>query len=65
MTKIRCGSVLCMHNYGEFCDAEEINISDITCITVNEGRQHFHRCKKYKVDEETQELCDRIMREIT
>ena len=54
MTKIRCGSPFCIHNYeGEFCNAKEINLSDVL-TTVNGERLHYHCCNSYKEGEDAE-----------
>lgn len=58
MTKIRCGSPMCIHNYNTedgFCDAEEINLTDI--MTTEDGKQqHYHSCKSYEEGEDAKRL---------
>lgn len=59
MTKIRCGSPLCVHNYKTedgFCDAEEINLSDIMTTNRNDEKEHYHYCKAYEEGEEAKRI---------
>ena len=51
MTKIRCGSVGCKYNGDEFCEKEEINVTDI----IKSGK-HLHRCEDYEDSQEFLEM---------
>lgn len=59
MTKIRCGSPLCVHNYKTedgFCDAELVEISDVMTTNKYGEREHYHRCYMYEEGEEAKKI---------
>lgn len=56
--KIRCGSIDCKWcDDDNFCTYEgTILLNDCYVSTVNEGRQHFHYCKRYEKDDHFEQL---------
>lgn len=56
--RIKCASVDCKYssptNYCKYPGV--LKISDCYINTVNEGYQHFHRCKMYEQDESIEEM---------
>lgn len=59
MTKIRCGSSLCIHNYKTddgFCDAEQIDITDVMTTNKFGQKEHYHSCKAYEEDEDAKRI---------
>lgn len=59
---IVCGAVDCKHN-GEMneCELKKITLNDCYYHTVNEGIQHFWRCKQYEKSEETKRIEELFM----
>ena len=58
MTRIRCGSIGCKYNGDEFCEKEEINLTDI-----HKNNEHFHRCEDYEDSQEYLEV-QKILKKI-
>lgn len=49
---IVCASLECEHNNGNCrCKLKKVTLSDHHIHTVNEGLQHFWRCKQYEENE--------------
>ena len=54
MSQITCASVDCRHNGNKCkCLLNKVTLSEAYYHTVNEGLQHFWRCKQYEKSEET------------
>ena len=57
MPKVICASLDCKYNgKGYQCTAKKINLSDNYIMTVNEGRQHFNKCRNYEMSEESKRI---------
>lgn len=58
MPKIKCASIDCEYNgRNNACNYKgQILLFDCYYLTVNEGRQHFWRCKRYKESEQSQSI---------
>lgn len=57
MAVIKCGSVDCKHNDdSNICQRSNIALSDCYYHTVNEGFQHFWKCKQYEESEELKSI---------
>ena len=49
MAIIKCGAVCCKHNSSRnICTNDYISLSECYYHTVNEGFQHFWRCREYE-----------------
>lgn len=58
MPKIKCASCECKWNNDNYMCSYKgtILMNDCDIMTVNDGRQHFHKCKMYEKNEEYKEL---------
>lgn len=56
--RIKCASVECKYNSDKnMCQYKgTLLLSDTFIHTVNEGFQHYHRCKMYEMSEEAARL---------
>lgn len=60
MPRIKCASVECKYN-NDSCHCTykgELILCDCYVVTLNEGRQHYHRCKMYEMSERAKQLTD-------
>lgn len=62
MPKIKCASIECKHNNDSgYCRYQGVVLlSDCYYHTVNDGQQHFHRCKCYEMSEESKKLYESL-----
>ena len=57
MSKITCAAIDCEHiDDMNCCRLKKISLSDHYMHTVNEGLQHFWRCKQYEQSAESKRL---------
>lgn len=57
MTVIKCGSVDCKHNDdSNICQKSNIALSDCYYHTVNDGLQHFWRCRQYEKSDRAKQI---------
>lgn len=63
MPKVICASLECKYNgKGYQCTAKKITMSEHYMLTVNEGRQHFWRCKQYEKSEDMERFEEQFKR---
>ena len=57
MTKVYCADVSCKYvNDKGVCTQKKIGLGWSSVVTVNDGRQEFHRCKMYEESESAREI---------
>lgn len=57
MAVVKCGSVDCKYNSDNgICEKSNISLSDCYYHTLNEGFQHFWRCRNYEQSDEAKSL---------
>ena len=59
-----CASVDCKYidEEANCCRLREIKLSEHYMHTVNEGFQHFWRCKQYEMSDESKRIYDQFVR---
>lgn len=63
--EIICAAVDCKHNSeNNRCKLDKVTLSDHYIHTVNEGLQHFWRCKQYEESEESKHLLELFLNTI-
>lgn len=63
--KVKCGAIDCVYNNLDcYCEHDEIRLSDCYYQTVNEGTQHFWRCKNYEESEWAKSLAEKFLKDI-
>ena len=58
MPRIKCCSMDCKYNNPTcYCTYKGvIKLSDCYIATKHDGRQHFHKCKMYEMDESVEQM---------
>lgn len=65
MSVVKCGSLECKHRSDSgICQKSNIALSDCYYHTVNEGFQHFWRCKQYEESEELKSIKEEFRKSI-
>ena len=63
MSQIKCASVDCRHNGNKHkCLLNKVTFSEAYYHTVNEGLQHFWRCKQYEKSDEVKAIEEQFHR---
>ena len=55
-----CSDCKYQNDTDNYCHADKIILSSHSVMTVYHGRQDFHRCKMYKMSEESKRLYDEL-----
>lgn len=63
MPRIKCATVECKYNSPTgYCTYKGVvKLSDCFVCTLHDGRQHFHRCKNFEMDESVEQMQKEII----
>ena len=56
MPKVWCAAVDCVHNEGNQCHADEINLRDGEVNTIFQGKLRYQQCRTLQQDEEIKRM---------